>query len=276
MSTPLQTITRSQSRGQLGLSGADPEPRDDLEDLGSDEDDTGDRPHVNEGNTGNQKLAGEKTTEKPLPTRENIDRKLKELITKDRKGLKNMYGEKEELNKNLVEPIKRGEEMAKRLITEMGCTREIAIELTVLTLYDLAILIGMFWCWSGIPWSLFCLLFCGRIDDSDSMISEENGQRKETLIQFVDHITEIYSMANPSGLLAMRFMNSRVGKKNWTGKSQEYLDHHSYGGVTRIGTELKKKILDRFVIGKPQSKPLLVLIVTDGAVCLSSNISKAI
>jgi len=101
------------------------------------------------------------------------------------------------------------------------------------------------------------------------MVDEENGARKETLIQLIDHITEICSMANESGILAMRFMNRGGGKKNWTGKSQEYLDHHSYGGATRIGTELKKKILDKFAVGNPnQIKPLLVLIVTDGGVCL--------
>ena len=117
----------------------------------------------------------------------------------------------------------------------------------------------------------------GWIDDSDSMISEEDGQRKKTLAGFIDHVTEIYSMANRSGILAMRFMNHRGGKKNWTGKSQEYLDHHSYGGAKKIGTALKKKILDIFAIGNPnQRKPLLVLIVTDGTVCLSPNISKAI
>ncbi|PUU80831.1 hypothetical protein B9Z19DRAFT_1106808 [Tuber borchii] len=157
-----------------------------------------------------------------------------------------MYGETEdELNKNLEAPIKRGEEMARKLITEMGCSREVAKDLAVLTLYDVAIL----------------------IDDSDSMIYEERGARKNTLIQFVDHITEICSMANESGLLAMRFMNGRRGKKNWTGKSQEYLNNHSYGGLTRIGTALKEKILDLFAIGNPnQRKPLLVLIITDGAV----------
>jgi len=102
------------------------------------------------------------------------------------------------------------------------------------------------------------------------MIREENGERKKALIQFVDHVTEIYSMANESGILSMRFINGGEGKKNWTGESQEYLDHHSYGGVSRIGTELKKKILDRLVIGNPnQSKPLLVLIVTGRAVCPS-------
>ncbi|PUU80827.1 hypothetical protein B9Z19DRAFT_1063118 [Tuber borchii] len=169
-----------------------------------------------------------------VPCGKEIGERLKDLVINRRNGLKNMYGEtEEELNKSLEAPIKRGEEMARKLSTEMGCSREVATDLAVLTLYYVAILIS----------------------DSQSMINEENGARKQTLIQFVDHITEICSMVSGSGILAMRFMN-RGG------------DHHSYGGATRIGTELKKKkILDKFAIGNPnQSKPLLVLIITDGGV----------
>ena len=128
-----------------------------------------------------------------------------------------------------------------------------------------------------IPWRVFFLLIVGWTADSESMINEEDGNRKNTLIQLVDHITEICSMANESGILAMRFINSGGGKKHWTEKSRDYLDHHSYGGATRIGTELKKKILDKFATGNPnQSKPLLVIIITDGGVCLSTNTSKVI
>ena len=109
------------------------------------------------------------------------------------------------------------------------------------------------------------------------MVSDKNGARKKSLIEFVDHITEICSIANDSGILAMRFMNSSGGKKNWSMKSEKYLDRHSYRGLTRIGTELKKKILDNYAIGvSNQRKPLLVLIVTDSGVCLSPNISKAL
>jgi len=109
------------------------------------------------------------------------------------------------------------------------------------------------------------------------MVYKDNGARKKTLIKFVDHITEIYSMANESGIFAVRFMNSGGGKKNWKGKSQDYLDHHNYGGVSWIATELKRKILDKFVIGNSgQNKPLLVLIVTDGAVSLSPKISRGV
>ncbi|PUU79847.1 hypothetical protein B9Z19DRAFT_1022673 [Tuber borchii] len=184
--------------------------------------------------------------EKAVPSSEMISQGLKDLVREHRKGLENMYGTtEEELNKSLEEPIKRGEEMVRRLISDMECTFEVAKDLTALTLYDLAIL----------------------IDDSDSMISEEEGQRKKTLIQLIDHITDIYSLANESGVFAMRFMNRSGGKKNWKEKSEKYLSEHKYGGVTRIGTELKKKILDKFAIGNSnQRKPLLVLIITDGAV----------
>ena len=116
----------------------------------------------------------------------------------------------------------------------------------------------------------------GWIDDSDSMIREENGQRKKNLAEFIDHIKEICSTANRSSTLAMRFMNRARDIENWAREKQEYLDHDSYGGLTRIGTELKK-ILDNFAVGSPnQSKPLLVLIVTDGAVCFSPKSSEAI
>jgi len=83
----------------------------------------------------------------PIPSGEEISKKFKDLILNRRKGLKNMYGETEnELNESLEAPVRKGEEMARKLIMEMGCGREVAKELTVLTLYDVAILIGMFRC----------------------------------------------------------------------------------------------------------------------------------
>ena len=111
----------------------------------------------------------------------------------------------------------------------------------------------------------FILLTIRWIDDSSSMISEENGQRMEALVKLIDHITEIYSMANESGIKAIRFMNRAGGRNDWNKKSHEYLDHHIYGGVTRIGTAIKKRILDEFITGNlNQKKPLLVLIVKIG------------
>jgi len=74
----------------------------------------------------------------------------------------------------------------------------------------------------------------------------------------------------------MLFTNGYKGKENRTGvSSKEYLDGHSYGGLTRIGTTLREKVLDKFANSK-QSKPLLVLIVTNRAVYLSPKIPEAI
>lgn len=68
------------------------------------------------------------------------------MVTNHQKDLRKIYGETEaELNKSLRAPIRKGGEMARKLI-EMGCPLEIAKDLTVLTLYDVAILISMFWC----------------------------------------------------------------------------------------------------------------------------------
>ena len=77
-----------------------------------------------------------------------IGERLKDLIMDRRKGLQRMYGGTEaELDKSLRAPIEKGVEMARKLVSEMGCNVEIAKDLTVLTLYDVAILIGMFWCY---------------------------------------------------------------------------------------------------------------------------------
>ena len=54
-----------------------------------------------------------------------------------------MYGETEaDLDKILKVLITRGEEMARKLVI-MGCNSEDAKNLTLLTLYDVATLIGM-------------------------------------------------------------------------------------------------------------------------------------
>ena len=71
--------------------------------------------------------------------------KLKDAIINHRKGLQKMYeGTEAELDKNLKMPIKMGGEMVGNLI-EMGCDGTVAGDLSVLTLYDVAILIGMSW-----------------------------------------------------------------------------------------------------------------------------------
>jgi len=82
-----------------------------------------------------------------VPDDKEIGNRLKDLIKNNRKGLQKIYsGEESELEKILKDPIKKGVEMARQLIQEEKCSFEIAKDLTVLTLYDIAILIGMSWC----------------------------------------------------------------------------------------------------------------------------------
>jgi len=92
-----------------------------------------------------EKLVAIEPVKNPTLNGQRIGERLKDVITNHRKGLRKMYGETEaEQDKCLEVASKRGEEMARKLITEMGCSLEIAQDLTVLTLYDVAILIGMF------------------------------------------------------------------------------------------------------------------------------------
>ena len=143
MSASSDRVTRSQSKEEL-RPDATTGPKTNSQ---ASDSDFGDSPPVNEGNTGNQKqavdkIATEQTTETSVPSPEKIREELINLVTKHRKGLENIYGTGTELDTNLEKPIKRGEDMAKKLI-DMGCGGEVAKQLTVLTLYDVALLIGM-------------------------------------------------------------------------------------------------------------------------------------
>lgn len=77
---------------------------------------------------------------------------------------------------------------------------------------------------------------------------EENGTRKITLQDTMKAITEVYDLANPNGLLSVRFFNTdlsyiKVRQKNvsWVCKKC------TYGGVTRMGSSLSEKVLDSYV-----------------------------
>lgn len=107
------------------------------------------------------------------------------------------------------------------------------------------------------------------------MNDEENGSRKETLLATMTEITKVYDLANPQGILSIRFLNTLKGKRNANKeKAVALLKGHSYWGSTKIGTVLDKKVLQRFVWGPdPLKKPLLVMTITDGDVCFQSNSS---
>ena len=88
---------------------------------------------------------GDKYVGEAIPNgQQQISKWLKDVIINHRGGLQKMYGETEaELDESLKVPITKGVEMARKLVG-MGCNIEVAKNLTVLTLYDVAILMGMF------------------------------------------------------------------------------------------------------------------------------------
>lgn len=139
-----------------------------------------------------------------------------------------------------------------------------AHQFLLLTLYDLAILIGM-----DLPSNRPQIKprVLTRTDDSDSMVYDQKGARIETLQKILNSITSIYNLAREQGIMTVRFLNAAKGKRNVTTKTvKTVIKGHDYGGITRIGTELKKKILDKFVLGMEMKKPLLIMVITDGGV----------
>lgn len=99
------------------------------------------------------------------------------------------------------------------------------------------------------------------------MVYDQKGARIKTLQKILNAIADIYNLARDRGIMTVRFLNATKGKKNVTAQTvKTVIKGHDYGGVTRIGTELKKKILDKFVLGIEMKKPLLIMVITDGAV----------
>lgn len=106
-------------------------------------------------------------------------------------------------------------------------------------------------------------------DDGDTMVLEEMGERRKNLKNVVREVTDIYSLARKQGIVSVRYLNTRIGKKNVTPEKGDILSEVCYTGMSTIGTALKNKILDPFVhsIGPENSfKPLLVMVITDGKV----------
>lgn len=92
---------------------------------------------------------------------------------------------------------------------------------------------------------------------------------KIILTDTLNEICKIYSLANKTGIKSVRYINQRRGKGNvGVANIQEVIGRCAHTGVTRIGTELQRRILDDFVLKPkvPMIKPVLVMIVTDGTV----------
>lgn len=99
------------------------------------------------------------------------------------------------------------------------------------------------------------------------MIYDQGGERIKILQRLLNAIASVYSLARENGILTARFLNAPQGKKNITPRTvKTVMKGHDYAGITRVGTELKRKILDRFVLGVEMKKPLLVIVIADQSV----------
>jgi hypothetical protein len=100
---------------------------------------------------------------------------------------------------------------------------------------------------------------------------EENGKRIETLRRMLEEVAVLYTHTREDGIVSVRFLNARRGRKNVKIPSIDTMvSNIAFRGVTRIGSELKRKVLDAFLFGRLASaerkRPLLVMVITDGQV----------
>ncbi|KAF8532073.1 hypothetical protein BDD12DRAFT_902534 [Trichophaea hybrida] len=144
------------------------------------------------------------------------------------------------------------------------CPPEIAIDLSLLSLYKLVLLLD------DSTSMEFAEVPAGMEDEDPDKRKENAVKRKTTLADVLKEVITVYQCHRPKGIPSIRFFNSSPGKKdvikdNWNKVMPEFCR-----GVTKIGSELKRKILDPFVFksktGDELTKPLLVIVITDGRV----------
>lgn len=80
----------------------------------------------------------------------------------------------------------------------------------------------------------------------------------------LEAIINIYMLAKPTGLNLVRYLNHRQGKRNVTTEDAPgILDRMAGSGLTRLGTELHRRILHPCVLNTEMTRPLLIMIMTD-------------
>jgi len=127
---------------------------------------------------------------------------------------------------------------------------EVANELVQLGLYDIIIF----------------------IDDSGSMAFEEAGERIKDLRLILERVASTATIFDEDGI-SLRFMNANYQinmLENIKSEQQigQIMDTVQYKGLTPMGTELRKKVIDGIVMNKIRdrryTKPHLVIVITDG------------
>ncbi|KAF8251044.1 hypothetical protein K440DRAFT_658865 [Wilcoxina mikolae CBS 423.85] len=151
------------------------------------------------------------------------------------------------------------------------CPPEIAIDLSLLSLYKLVLLLddSTSMEFAEVPTGMEEQ---DEDEDEDDDVkrkakAEKRKQiaekRKTTLAKVLKEVITVYQCHRATGIPSIRFFNTSPGKKDVTKDKWEKVMPNVCRGVTKIGSELKRKILDPFVF-KPTkeddklTKPLLV------------------
>lgn len=93
------------------------------------------------------------------------------------------------------------------------------------------------------------------------------GSYTETLKKTLYMITSVTDISHPDGILSARFINHRQGMKNFTtARVDDYVGRPAYVGLSRLGTELHRKVIDHFVLNTPMVLPYLIIVMTNKGV----------
>jgi len=110
------------------------------------------------------------------------------------------------------------------------------------------------------------------IDDSGSMQFEENGERIKDLRLILERVASTATLFDEDGI-SLRFMNANYDMnmlENIRNEQQieRLMGSVQYKGLTPMGTELRKKVIDGIIVPKLQrqqyNKPHLIIVITDG------------
>jgi hypothetical protein len=96
---------------------------------------------------------------------------------------------------------------------------------------------------------------------------EEAGNRLNTMKMAVRTVSEIYKEARFEGIRSIRFLNKSEEYSNiLPERVDRIISEAAFHGLTRIGAELHRKIIQPYVAKTPMLRPLLVMVIIDGDV----------
>ncbi|KAF2126451.1 hypothetical protein P153DRAFT_369166 [Dothidotthia symphoricarpi CBS 119687] len=170
------------------------------------------------------------------------------------KGLQNFYPP----NSPILDQIaNQAPAKINQIIQRWGIAKEIANDIVKLALYDIVI----------------------YIDDSGSMQFEEEGSRIKDLRLILERVSFAATLFDADGI-SLRFMNTDLaGMRDQQGRPlhdgvtnesqiEQIMRGVQFKGLTPMGTQLRKKVIDDIVLNKAAQgqlkKPVLVISVTDG------------